>query len=649
MDESTTPGGRHARPVVLPGEEHTPSVADRLRYTVRSRWIYLVVGSFMALAVLYGVDLVTSIGRVPRGTEVAGIDVGGMRTADAEMKLVSELGPRVDDPVTLRAGAVSTSLDPSTVGLSVDWQGTLDRAGEQPLNPFTRLFSLFTSHEVGIASIIPDERLTEWLDKLSLQADFGPREGAIWFDREQVKSVIPMDGQKMRVEESREDVLQHWLDAGGVDLSVDYTPTETKADQVRSMVHDVAEPAAGRDLTLVASRMRPDGTEPPVMTLTTTPPVAPPVDGQAPPAPAPRTVTMVDPVGPDAVRAVFPRDRIGEYLSFARNGARLEPRWDADAAKGILEPELAPTEQEGRDATFTFSGDTASVVPAVKGRTVEWGPLLAALPAQMTDTRGERVMPVSYKGRDPQLTTKDAENAGIRNKVGEFTVAVPASSSAQRMLGALNGRLVPAGGTLSLTELTGTTSGDVGADGVATALFNAAYEAGAQSLGRTGRGALNSAFPTARDATASADVSFRNGQRTGLVVEAFGDGSSVTVRLWGTREYTVQSSTTPRTDVRPRGMKVVTTQGCTPEDGEDGYTARVTRTVLRGRDTVSTDSFSSTYPPSDRVVCQTPPPSDRPSTTPSPQPPAPGGAPQPPGIPGIPGLPNIQIPGLPGR
>ena len=169
MDERTTGGDDgHARPVVLEGADPRPAAADRRRYRVRSRWIYTAVGVFMALAVLYGFDLVHSIGRVPRGTVVAGIDVGGMKTADAEQRLIRELGPKVDDEVELRAGVVSTSLDPRSVGLSVDWQGTLDRGGEQPLNPFTRFFSLFLSREVGIASIIPDARLTEFLEKLAL-------------------------------------------------------------------------------------------------------------------------------------------------------------------------------------------------------------------------------------------------------------------------------------------------------------------------------------------------------------------------------------------------------------------------------------------------------------------------------------------------
>lgn len=342
---------------------------------------------------------------------------------------------------------------------------------------------------------------------------------------------------------------------------------------------------------------------------------------------------------------VFPRERIGEYLTFVREGAALEPRFDADAAKGILDPLLEETEQEGRDATFEFSGSSATVVPAVQGRTVEWGPLLGRLPGQLTDAEGPRVLPVGYVGRDPELTTEDAERAGIREPVGQFTVAVGASGQAQSMIASLAGQFIPAGGSFSMEEVTGTVSGDASADAVATALFNAAFESGAQDLVRSSRGVDGDAFPAGRDATASADVGFRNAQDTGLVVDASGSGDSVTVRLWGTSEYTVRVSTAPRADIRRAQTRVVTTADCTPNAGADGYTARVTRVVSRGDDTVSTDTVSSAYAPRDRIECRVePPPGDEPGPAPAPAP-APG-----PGDPiRIPGLPEFRIPGLPGN
>ena len=319
----------------------------------------------------------------------------------------------------------------------------------------------------------------------------------------------------------------------------------------------------------------------------------------------------------------------------------LAPRFDADAAKGLLEPLLADTEQEGKDASFSFSGNSASVVPAVKGRTVEWGPLLGALPGQLTDVEGPRVMPVSYVGRDPELSTEDAEKAGIRAPVGEFTVAVGANGQAQSMIAALAGQFIPAGETFSMKDVTGLVSGNTSADAVATALFNAALEAGTQDIQSNDRGVDNPAFPVGRDATASSDVSFRNAQGTALVIDAYATGSSVTVKLWGTPEYDVTISTSPRTDIQPPRTRIVTTAGCTPTDGEEGFTVNVTRVVMRGEDRVSTDNFSSTYPPSDRIECRVE------------APPAPGRddddapAPGPPPI-QIPGLPGIEIPGIPG-
>ena len=88
------------------------------------------------------------------------------------------------------------------------------------------------------------------------------------------------------------------------------------------------------------------------------------------------------------------------------------------------------------------------------------------------------------------LTTEEAERAGIRAPVGEFTVAVGASGQAQSMIASLAGHFIPAGESFSMEEVAGTVSGDVSADAVATALFNAAFEAGAQDLVRSGRGAL---------------------------------------------------------------------------------------------------------------------------------------------------------------
>ena len=76
----------------------------------------------------------------------------------------------------------------------------------------------------------------------------------------------------------------------------------------------------------------------------------------------------------------------------------------------------------------------------------------------------------------------------------------------------------------------------------------------------------------------------------------------------------------------------------------------VTRVVTRGDDRVSTDTFSSSYAPRDRIECRV----DRPTPggdEPGPPPGPSNGAPNGPPALRIPGLPPIDlpIPGLPGN
>src|SRR5699024_1595329 len=157
---------------------------------------------------------------------------------------------------------------------------------------------------------------------------------------DEVKSAIPIDGQRMQIENSRDAVLEHWLDEGGVDLTVDYTPTDTDADQVRALIRDIAERAAEQDLTPLASRMRDDGTEPQLQTVTTWRPASRARGRDRPELPG-REIGMVARESPEAVPVTFPSERLGEYLTFVREGDELRARFDADAAKGILEPMLA--------------------------------------------------------------------------------------------------------------------------------------------------------------------------------------------------------------------------------------------------------------------------------------------------------------------
>src|SRR5690606_6279032 len=63
------------------------------------------------LTVLYVGDLATSAGKVPRGTVVAGVPIGGMSKDRAEDRLRDELGPGLHEPIEVRAGDSTATIN----------------------------------------------------------------------------------------------------------------------------------------------------------------------------------------------------------------------------------------------------------------------------------------------------------------------------------------------------------------------------------------------------------------------------------------------------------------------------------------------------------------------------------------------------------
>ncbi len=76
-----------------------------------------------------------------------------MNRLAAQDALRAQLDPRVTRPITLVAGsgpeAATTVIDPRSAGLDLDVDATIDEAGEQPINPFTRLASFFSDRDVA--------------------------------------------------------------------------------------------------------------------------------------------------------------------------------------------------------------------------------------------------------------------------------------------------------------------------------------------------------------------------------------------------------------------------------------------------------------------------------------------------------------------
>ncbi|ASF11040.1 VanW family protein [Nocardia brasiliensis] len=554
------------------------------RTTIRRAGI--AVGAVCAVVgIAYGIDLALSSGEVPRGTVVAGIDVGGMATAAADERLRAELGPRTERELPLRIGDVQTRMIPSAAGLSVDWDRTWARVGGQPLNPITRFTSLFSARDVAVVSVVDDAALDRQLEALRVH-DRPSVEGTIAFDKARPVAVAPVPGRVLDIAAARRDLIDEWISGLTVDLPVHPAPLNVRPEAVDIALRTVAEPAVRAPITFA---------------------------------------------GKGAAAKLDP-EQIATTLSFAPDGnGGLALAVDQNIAVGLLAPQLAATEVEAKDATFALTGGKPTVVPAVVGDKINWPKTLEQYTALLT-APGERAAQAVYEKVEPKLTTEAAQGLGVVETMGSFTTngfSGPSGVNIRVVAKKVNGAVVKPGDTFSLNDFTGprgaaegyvesgiidhgrpATAVGGGISQFATTLYNAAYFAGMEDAGHTEHSYYISRYPAAREATVfdgAIDLRFRNNTPTGVFIEALATDSEVTVRLWGTKTLNVESVTGEKSKpTEPSTIKLPKGKDCIASEGAPGFTISDTRIITDRRTgkEVSRATRTVKYDPIPVVKCE---------------------------------------------
>ncbi len=554
----------------------------------------IVAGAvFGALAVLYTVDLLLSSGDVPRGVTVAGVDIGGESRVDAEQALRDAIEPRLTEPVDVAIGDESARVDPVKAGLTIDWQGTLDRAGDQPLNPITRLTSLFTSREVGVATTADNAALTAAVEALRVKTDRAPAEGGIRFDGVTPVAVEPKEGLHLDAPGARRALIDGWATGDTVDLPVDTTPVKTTHEGVRRALDEIATPAVSGPV-VVHGKGKDARLEPPA---------------------------------------------IARALTFSPDGkGRLTAKINHKKVVGALRPQLASTEVEGKDAQIVFGSGAPTIEPSVNGEGVNWKKSLNPLLDVLRKTR-DRELTATYAAKPAKVTTDAAKKLGIKEVIGEFTTGGFASDSGvniRTVADEVDGAIVKPGDTFSLNGHTGprtaaqgyveagviengAPSREVGGgiSQFATTLYNAAYFAAMTDAGHREHSYYISRYPAAREATvfqnpdgsSVIDLKFTNQSPTGIAIQTIWTPSSITVKIWGTKHFEVESVTGDRTNFTEPETKQGPAENCHPSTGGQGFTTSDTR-IIRDAKTgaeVSRKTRTVRYNSHPKIVCGKPP------------------------------------------
>lgn len=574
-----------------------PRRPDRSRgKLLLGRAMMVTGGLFAACAVLYTIDLINTAGEVPRGVVVGGVDVGGLSRTDAEAKLRRELEPRFYRLIPVSAGDVRTTLDPAASGLSVDWRATLARAGRQSLDPVTRIESFFVKREVPVVTGVDDDVLGHAVSRMVAdQLDHPPVEGGITFQPipgsdggVTPHAVEPRDGQAVSdVKAAVELIKRRWLDSAGIQLDVGITPVLATAEGVYEALDRVVAPAVARPVVVHG-----DGTD-----------------------------ALLKPAAIAAAMRFTPLP-----------GGALQVSLDAAKLQDALRPQLAATEKPGKDAEIDFTGAVPAIRPSADAHKIDWAGTFAPLMALLARPDG-RELTVRYQTARPGLTSEDATGLGIREVVAEFTTgSLPGAVAANVVTAAdkVNGVIIRPGETFSLaqrvgllTQAAGFAPAPLSEDGsgptviggglsqFATTLYNAAYLAGLTDAGHTSHGYYLDRYPPGRDAAAFhddgsvADLRFTDSLTSGMAIQAYVSGDSVTVRIWGTKRYRVESTTSGWQDVVLPPVQQDSGPGCRPSGGEPGFTVtdvRIRYDILTDAE-VGRDTRSVRYAPRPAVTC----------------------------------------------
>jgi vancomycin resistance protein YoaR len=576
----------------------------------RRRAVLAPAGALAVLAVAYGVDLLVAQGSIPRSTVVAGIEIGGLSPAMAAEALEEDLAPRVGADHTVVADDVEAMLSPAAAGIMLDVDRTVGAVDDQPLNPWTRLITLFSDRELDHVITGEETALAAQIDAIAVQVDRAPEDATIAIEGTTPSVVPPADGRELDRDVAAEAITAA-LESGGdpetpIELPVDVSPVDVDEAEAQRVLEETVLPALSAPVAVVSQ------------------------EGS--------TTAQV------SVAA------IAASLAFTPEDGELVVSIDAAALRTALGDELNAFGTPATDAEFAFSGGTVSVVPSVDGTGID--PVHLAdqlLPVLIQDE--PRSVTAELGPVPAEFTTQEAEALGIREEIGGFTTNIgnAASGTNIRVVAAeVDGAVIMPGETFSLNGFTGprglaqgyveagvinngefTTAVGGGISQFATTMFNAVFFSGLEDVFHKPHSYFISRYPAGREATVyydSIDLKWRNDSNTGVYVDTAWSPGSITVTFYGTKRYEIQSISSDRYNQRSPAVQEKPDDGnCKPQTGSTGFDVTVTRVFrdLASGAEVKREDFRTRYAAEPVIRCT--PPAVPPAAPPPADPANPGG------------------------
>jgi vancomycin resistance protein YoaR len=539
---------------------------DDLPKTHDIRFLALFMLLFVGLlGAVYAVGFFVAGDRLARGASVAGVDIGGMREAEARATLEDDLVPRLSEPVKATALGKTFTVDGERAGISFDIEATLRRGlGDSRWDPQHMLDVVMGGRAIEPVVNVDDAKLNGVLARIAAAVEVAPVDSRVAFPGGRPTVTEGHDGSQLDFAAAAE-ALEAAILSGKqtVALPVVAAPADVSADEARAF-------AAGRAARAVSGPVR-------IRVADVT-----------------RTVSV----------GVF-----APALRTAVDGAGLSLIADPAVLRHRSARILASLPHHPTNARVVFRNGHPAVVPSTSGVSVSPADWAAAV-LQATQGRGDsRVARARVMPETPRFTTGEARGLMIDQLLARATIFIRSGTdlgAVRRAAARLDGTVLRPGDDFSFLARVG--ARDPGASTlIGSAAYDAAFRAGMENIFRTPPHTRVVGAQPGLDAAVApgVELAWVNHTPYGVYLRAAVTGGkrpAVTVGLWGHRFWRVSVDTSGRYNVvRPHKQRLPGGQ-CQPRRGVSGYDIDVSRTLVR-RGVERTEHTHSHYDAVDAVVC----------------------------------------------
>ena len=494
------------------------------------RRLTLVAAALLVTAGLAIVVAADARARLPGGVEIAGVAVGHVSVAEAERLVSARAEELAAQPLLVVGRERVIRTTGAELGARPRVAAAVAAAGKQRFGRARDLLDGARTRRVGLTWDVDAAAVRGLARRLGSATP--PSEAA-----------VTVDAGGVRVREGR---AGYEVDSSALRTRLESLPSRVRAPAIR-VVPDVttaeAEATAERVERLTGLR---------------------------------RTILI------GSVATVLEPQMLRTLIRVHPSGGGLSLAFDAAGLARLL-----PASVAARDATFRFSGSDVELVPAVQGRILD----VAATALRLAESDNPRVE-AAVTLVDPDVTTAELRELGIRDLVSEFTTYYPPGQprvvNIRRAAAAIDGTVLPPGGTFSMNEALGertiakgyvaapqisgssfVDSVGGGISQVATMLYNGAFFAGLELIEHQPHTLYIDRYPLGREATISwggPELIFRNDWPASLVIKLATTETSITVRFFSSR----------------LGRRVETETSAPYGHGGGGFEVDYTRRVYRG-------------------------------------------------------------------